>query len=97
MKRAATSSNLMSGCSYISHISLAASMGLPPPMAMMTSGLKPRSSIMALCVASAAAEAAEAAEVHTDRQHKAVSMQCGDGQQQPSPCSLLGLSNRTMH
>ena len=37
-KRWLRPSNCVPGCSYMSHITLAASMGLPPPTAMMTSG-----------------------------------------------------------
>ena len=40
MKRMARSSNFTSGCSYSSHMILAASMGEPPPRATITSGLK---------------------------------------------------------
>ena len=35
----ATSSNTVSGCSYINQITLAASIGEPPPRAIITSGL----------------------------------------------------------
>jgi len=42
MKRMAISSNLSSGCSYMSHMILAASMGEPPPREMNTSGWKER-------------------------------------------------------
>ena len=40
MKSMAMSSNLASGCSYIIHMILPASMAEPPPMAMMQSGSK---------------------------------------------------------
>ena len=40
MKRVAKSSKLNCGCSYISHMILAASIGEPPPNAMMTSAWK---------------------------------------------------------
>ncbi|MMZ67801.1 hypothetical protein D1872_304240 [compost metagenome] len=40
MKRMARSSNAVSGCSYMTHMILAASMGEPPPRATITSGLK---------------------------------------------------------
>ena len=39
MKRMARPSNWVSGTSYMSHMTLAASMGEPPPRAMITSGL----------------------------------------------------------
>ncbi len=42
MKRREISSNFRSGCSYISHMILAASMGEPPPRAMNMSGWKAR-------------------------------------------------------
>lgn len=38
MNRIATSSKLISGSSYMSHMILAASIGLPPPTAMIASG-----------------------------------------------------------
>ena len=40
IKRIAKSSNLSSGCSYINHKILAASIGEPPPKAIMASGWK---------------------------------------------------------
>ena len=44
MKSMAMSSKRSSGCSYMVHMILPASMAEPPPMAMMQSGLKARSS-----------------------------------------------------
>ncbi len=44
MKSTAMSSNFSSGCSYMVHMILPASIAEPPPMAMITSGSNARSS-----------------------------------------------------
>ena len=49
MKFMARSSKLASGCSYITHMIFAASIGEPPPSAMMTSGPNARICLTPSC------------------------------------------------